>query len=88
MSSISQSRSSMLWETVGLTLADAVTIVDLGANLGALSVGQIAALAGKNVDAIDATDNVLNLSVAQLNALGTVKLTAATRSPWRMRAQP
>ena len=62
---------------VSLTVADAVAIADLGANLGALSVGQIAALAGKNVDTIDATDNVLNLSVAQLNALGTVKLTTS-----------
>ncbi|WP_439613216.1 beta strand repeat-containing protein [Reyranella sp.] len=61
---------------VALTAADMVTLADSGANLGALSVSQLAALAGKGVDAIDATDNVLSLTFAKLQALGTVTLAA------------
>jgi Ca2+-binding RTX toxin-like protein len=44
--------------------------------LGALTPAQLAALNGKGVDALNATDNVLTLSVAQLKALGSVGLTA------------
>ncbi len=62
---------------VQLTAADAVTLADAGGAIGGLSASQIAALGGKGVDAIDASDNVLNLSLAQFNALGAVNLTAA-----------
>jgi Ca2+-binding RTX toxin-like protein len=62
--------------TVVLTAADMVTLADSGANLAALSASQIAALAGKGVDAIDATNNVLSLTFAKLQALGTVTLAA------------
>ena len=62
--------------TVALTLADVVTLADSGANLAALSASQLAALAGKGVDAIDATNNVLSLTFAKLQALGTVTLAA------------
>lgn len=62
--------------TVALTAADMVTLADSGANLAALSASQIAALAGKGVDAIDATNNVLSLTFAKLQALGTVTLAA------------
>ncbi len=60
--------------TVALTSGDTVTLSDTGANIAALTAGQIAALV--NIDAIDATDNVLSLSVAQYNALGGITLTA------------
>jgi Ca2+-binding RTX toxin-like protein len=63
--------------TVVLSANDAVTLADTGAVLGALSVSQIHALAGENVDKIDATDNVLSLSVAQYQALGHVTLTSS-----------
>jgi len=52
-----------------------ITLFDTGANLGALTATQIAALAGNGIDKIDASDNVLSLTVAQYNALGTVTLT-------------
>jgi Ca2+-binding RTX toxin-like protein len=63
--------------TVVLVAADVVTLADTGANIGALSASAIAALAGKGIDRIDATDNVLSLSVSQFQALGGVTLTAA-----------
>jgi Ca2+-binding RTX toxin-like protein len=51
----------------GVTLADGdlVTVVDTGANLAALSAEQITALGAAGVDAVDASDDVLNLTVAQ-----------------------
>ena len=55
---------------------DTVTLADAGASIGALTATQIGELAAINVDAIDASDNVLTLSVAQLEALGSVTLTA------------
>jgi Ca2+-binding RTX toxin-like protein len=63
--------------TVNLTMSDTVTLSDTGAALGALSVAQISALAGKGVDVVDASNNALSLSLAQFNALGTVRLMAA-----------
>ncbi|HEY2069725.1 MAG TPA: hypothetical protein VGG48_09250 [Rhizomicrobium sp.] len=57
--------------------ADTITLLDTGANLGALTSVQIGALAGNGIDKIDASDNVLSLTAAQYNALGTVTLTAA-----------
>ncbi len=57
--------------------ADAVTLADTGANLAALSVANFAGLAGHGIDRVDATDNVLTLSAAQMLALGSVALTAA-----------
>ncbi|HXL99353.1 MAG TPA: hypothetical protein VN932_05430, partial [Rhizomicrobium sp.] len=62
---------------VTLTQTDVITLADLGANLGALTPAQIGALAGEGIDRIDATDNVLSLSVAQFQALGSVLLTGA-----------
>jgi hypothetical protein len=63
--------------TVTLTVADVVTLADTGPNLAGLSAAQIAGLAGKRVDTINATDDTLSLSVAQYLALGPVTLTAA-----------
>ncbi len=63
--------------TVVLTNADTVTLADSGATLAALTAGEVAALAGKGIDRIDATDDVLTLSVAQYEALGTVALASA-----------
>ena len=63
----------------GVTLAagDIVTLADTGAAFGALTTSQIGALAGMGVDKIDATDNLLSLTVAQYQALGVITLTAA-----------
>jgi antitoxin (DNA-binding transcriptional repressor) of toxin-antitoxin stability system len=55
---------------------DTVTLQDAGGALSSLSAGQIRALGGKGIDAINASDNVLSLSLAQFNALGAVHLTA------------
>src|SRR5579885_1307175 len=51
------------------------TLADTGANIAALTAGQIGALALQGVDVIDASDDALSLSVAQYQALGTVALT-------------
>lgn len=61
--------------SVSLTGADTVSLVDTGANLGAMSAEEIATLAGYGVDKLNASNNVLTLSVAQYNALGAVQLT-------------
>src|SRR5215831_18342102 len=53
--------------------ADTVTIADTGANLAGLT---FSALAGNHVDTLNATDDVLSITVAQINALGVVTLTA------------
>jgi Ca2+-binding RTX toxin-like protein len=63
--------------TVTLTTADVVTLADGGTALAALSVPQIAALAGKGIDRIDSSDGALTLNIAQYGALGTVALTAS-----------
>jgi Ca2+-binding RTX toxin-like protein len=63
--------------TVGLPATDIVTLADTGAALGGLSVGAFGLLASRGIDRIDATDNVLTLSVARYRALGTVELTGA-----------
>ncbi|HEY1630267.1 MAG TPA: calcium-binding protein [Rhizomicrobium sp.] len=63
--------------TVQLTQTDTVILVDTGATLAALTPTQIAALAAAGVDGVDATDNLLSLSVAQFNALGAVALTGS-----------
>ena len=63
--------------TVGLTAADAVTLTDTGANIAALTAAQFGGLTAKGVDAIDAIGDVLTLTVAQCQALGSVALTAA-----------
>ncbi|WP_170303909.1 hypothetical protein, partial [Reyranella soli] len=62
--------------TVTLPAAYIVTLADTGANLAALSAAQFGGLAGKGIDSIDATDNVLSLNLARYNALGAVLLTA------------
>jgi hypothetical protein len=59
--------------SVNLTGSDTVTIRDTGAGLATLN---FALLAGKNVDAIDSTDNLLTLSYSQFSSLGTVSLAA------------
>jgi len=63
--------------TGGLPASDIVTLADTGAALGGLSVGVFGLLASRGIDRIDATDNVLTLSVARYQALGTVALTGS-----------
>ncbi|WP_210483118.1 hypothetical protein [Microvirga antarctica] len=62
--------------TVKLTAADAVTVTDTGAAISALSAAQLSDLAGKGVDGLDATDNKLSFTPAQLSALGTLTFAA------------
>ncbi len=62
---------------IALTAADAVILADTGANLAALTPAAFAQLAARGIDRIDATDGLLSLSVAELQALGSVALTAA-----------
>ncbi|WP_179504176.1 MULTISPECIES: hypothetical protein [unclassified Sphingomonas] len=61
--------------TVQLVAGDVITLGDTGANIAALSSSAFAALADAGIDKIDATDNVLHLTVAQFEGLGTVELT-------------
>ncbi|WP_137177616.1 calcium-binding protein [Roseomonas sp. AR75] len=58
--------------------ADRVTVAATGAELAALTTAQLAALAARGVDFLDATDDALVLDVAQYLALAKlkVKLTA------------
>jgi Ca2+-binding RTX toxin-like protein len=63
--------------TVTLTAADEVTIADAGQNIDGLTPADIAAFAANHVDVIDATNDSMFLSTSQLEALGTVRLTAA-----------
>jgi hypothetical protein len=51
---------------------DTVTLRDTGASIAALSSQQIARLALKGVDIIDATDDVLPLTIGQASALGSI----------------
>lgn len=59
---------------LALTAGDTVTLSDTGANLAALTAAQILALKAKGVDAIDASDNSISLSLEQFNALGALNL--------------
>jgi hypothetical protein len=61
---------------IALTATDAVTLADTGANLAALTPAAFAQLAARGIDRLDATDGLLSLSVAELQALGPVALTA------------
>ncbi|MCW5737031.1 MAG: choice-of-anchor I family protein [Enhydrobacter sp.] len=53
------------------------TLADTGANLATLKPAAFGELAARGIDRIDATDNLLTLRTAQLQALGAVALTAA-----------
>ncbi|HEX3673161.1 MAG TPA: hypothetical protein VHU87_02710, partial [Rhizomicrobium sp.] len=61
--------------TVTLTAGDDVTLADTGANLETLSASAFGNLGANGIDHIDATDNVLTISLADFNALGSVTLT-------------
>src|SRR6185436_4613798 len=62
--------------TVALTAADTVTLADTGSALAGLSTTQLAGLADKGIDLLDASDNALSLSFAQYNALGATSIAA------------
>ncbi|RDI60194.1 calcium-binding protein [Microvirga subterranea] len=55
---------------------DDVTIADVGQAIDGLTPADIAAFAAANVDVIDATNDSMFLSTSQLEALGSVRLTA------------
>ncbi|WP_428683480.1 hypothetical protein [Reyranella sp.] len=65
--------------TIELTAGDAVTLADTAAALGAMSVSDIAGLAGRGVDRIDVANNALTWSLAQVQSLGAVSLTVADK---------
>ena len=66
--------------TITIHSSDAVSLVDTGANLSALTltdIGELATIAaGAASMNINASDNVLSLTVAKYNALGTITLTS------------
>jgi hypothetical protein len=81
-----------------LTGFDTVTLLDTSAHIAGLTADQIAALFAKGFDSMNASDDVLTLSVAQVVALGlwtfttsdavTVEDTGANLAllePWRIR---
>ena len=57
-------------------LNDRVTLSDTAANLEALSPAALTALADQGIDEINATDNVLTISLDQRTALGAVRFAA------------
>lgn len=56
---------------VELYATDEINVIDTGINIGTLTLAEIAKL-----DKVDATDNLLVLSISQLNALGFVRIPA------------
>ena len=56
--------------------ADTLVLADTGDALAALTTSQISGLSALGVDRIDATDNRLSLTFAQINNLGPVPLSA------------
>src|SRR5262249_52420655 len=67
----------LLATTVAFASANTVTIADTGANIAALTSAQLGQLSAHGVDRIDASDNAISFSIAQMNALGTGVLTGA-----------
>lgn len=65
--------------SIGLTADDAIRLTDVGSTLSGLSAGQIAGLAARGVDTLDATDNAVSLSLAQYQSLGAVQISAEDR---------
>ncbi|WP_414471426.1 hypothetical protein [Microvirga sp. M2] len=61
---------------LGLTPGDTVTLADTGAALSALTAAQMGALVARGVDAVDASDNRIDLSLEQFNALRLLTLAA------------
>ena len=68
------------YESMGSTIfasGDSITLADTGLNISALTAGQMGALAAHGIDAIDASDNSLSLSVAQFQALQSTAVALA-----------
>jgi hypothetical protein len=65
--------------SVGLTADDAIRLTDLGTTLSSLSAGEIAGLAVRGIDSLDASDNVFNLSLAQYQAAGALQFALEDR---------
>ena len=61
--------------TVTLTAGDDVTLADTSAHLQTLTASDFGNLGSNGIDHIDATDDVLTISLADFNALGSVTLT-------------
>jgi Ca2+-binding RTX toxin-like protein len=60
-----------------LTPGDDIVLRDTGEMLGSLSTGFFGSLAARGIDGIDATDDVLELTLKQVQALGAVTLDPA-----------
>jgi Ca2+-binding RTX toxin-like protein len=56
---------------------DTVILADMGDNLATLTVGQLTGLSSAGIDRINATDDILRLTVEQLLSLGAVLLAPA-----------
>lgn len=59
---------------VTLAADDVITLRDTGAALASLSASQIAGLADRRIDILDATNNRVSLSLAKFKALGALRL--------------
>ncbi|MCB5176769.1 hypothetical protein [Microvirga lenta] len=65
--------------TVTLSAADSLVLADAGAQISGLTPAQIAEFAAKGVDALDASDNAITLSIAQFAAMGAFQFAAGDR---------
>lgn len=74
--------SEYLAATMPFPAGTTVSIVDTGANIGDMTIGQLTALSGNGVVSLNATDNDLPLSYAQINALGNVAFSVDDRVKW------
>jgi len=63
-------------KNISFSPVDSLVVKGTGEELGSLSTTQIAALAAKGIDTLDASNNNITLSAAQLNALGAMGLSA------------
>ena len=76
MANISLTVAQYIAASVTYTASDVVTISDTGSNIAGLTGTQFTNLAANNIDFLDASDNILTLTAANVVALGTVALTS------------
>jgi hypothetical protein len=65
---------------------DTITLADSGAALAALSPVALSDLAGRGIDILAVTDGALSLSLQQIDALGSVRVSAQACSLWPIAA--
>src|SRR5258708_7705987 len=74
MATLVRSYAQYTMDSKPYTSADTITLRDTSTILQALSASDIADLSANNVDFLDASNDVLRLTVDQYQALGTVGL--------------